>query len=309
VSESNSRSRILAIHSGALGDCILFGQLLRLLPGEVTIVSGGQTGRLLTGLGVVGRAMEFNILPIQEIFTDRPLDQCALPQLLGDHDRLISCFAAGDRKAEQRLAAMCRALTAAFLPIRPPDCCDMHLIDLWADMLGLEALSSRVFDPWAVPQTWQGQARAELAHAQPEQAGEYVLIHPGAGSPDKCWPLEKFLELAARLGRVVFAVGPVELERWTSKNLACISDAFEVISCRSLEVLSAAIVGARCYVGNDSGVSHLAAAVGAPTVALFGPTLAKNFSPLGELVRTVSAADIREIGTGEVLAAVRELAG
>ncbi len=66
-------STIIAIHPGALGDCILFGRLLWHLNAAVTLVAGGAKGRLLTGMGAVDRALDFDALPMHEVFSDTPL--------------------------------------------------------------------------------------------------------------------------------------------------------------------------------------------------------------------------------------------
>jgi len=121
--------------------------------------------------------------------------------------------------------------------------------------------------------------------------------------------MDRFLELAGRFDRAAFAVGPVEADRWPPDKLAAIRDAFPLLACPCLDVLAGALAGAKCYIGNDSGVSHLSAAVGRPTVALFGPTEAEHFAPLGRSVRTVSSGNMRDIAAGEVLAAVEKLLG
>jgi len=302
-----SESRILAVHPGALGDCVLFGQLLRRLGGLVTLVAGGRLGGLLAGCGVVDQALDFNALPMHEIFTDRPPDRCGLGRLLGRHDRLISCFGAGNRRAEQRLAAMCACRAASFLPTRPNAGQARHLFDLWCNMLSLPTRSGDGLDAWAVRQDWRDEAQAELDRAGVDPTGGYHVIHPGAAAPAKCWPLERFAALADRLGRAVFTVGPVEVDRWPGEVMRGLAGRFPVLTCLRLEVLAGLLAGAEGFVGNDSGPAHLAAAVGAPTVALFGPTRPEQFAPLGRAVRTVRAEPIDNITTDDVLARLEEL--
>ncbi|MFW6133253.1 MAG: glycosyltransferase family 9 protein [Planctomycetota bacterium] len=297
----SAQRRILAVHPGALGDVVLFGHLLGELDGEVTLVAGGEKARLLAGLGVCARALDFDALPMHELMGDAPPDGCRLPALLGEHDRVVSCFG-GDGL---RLAAMCGASDAVVLPVRPPPDANGHLLDLWADLLGLSAV--RVDEPWPVPPSWPQGAREALQAAGVDADHPYVAVHPGAGAPAKCWPGENFTRLAQGPPgdtQAVVILGPVEAERGPAAS------AFEpaaVLQSPSLDVLAGVLGGAAGYVGNDSGVSHLAAAVGAPTVALFGATRAEQFAPRGPRVRTLQVAALANLPVGQVSAALAEV--
>lgn len=292
----------LAVHSGALGDVILFARLLQRVAGPVTLLAGGAKVRLLAGLGVVARAMDFDAAPMHEVFSDTPLSECRLPATLGSHERLISCFAAGDRRAELRLAALCGAADATFLPIRPPAEFASHLLDLWCDLLGLTAVKR--FPAWTVPPDWRQQARAALAGLGVAAGQPFIAIHPGAGSREKCWPADRYLALARRLGQrraVVFLLGPVELERFAPQTRSEIADQFPTLTDPPLDLLAGVLNEADAYVGNDSGPSHLAGALGAATVALFGPTQPQQFSPLGPRVRAIRGPDMGAIQVEEVV--------
>jgi len=115
-----------------------------------------------------------------------------------------------------------------------------------------------------------------------------TLIHPGSGSPRKNWPIERFVELSRNLEalghRVAWIRGPAEMgqrEIWAGER----------IDRPSLQALAATLAASRLFVGNDSGVSHLAAAVGAATVTLFGPTRPQVWRPDGPRIRAVDSAD------------------
>jgi hypothetical protein len=120
-----------------------------------------------------------------------------------------------------------------------------------------------------------------------------TVIHSGSGSPRKNWPIERFAELARLLRgeghRVLWIRGPAEADPPAG------AEDFETARL-SLHALAATLSRARLFVGNDSGVSHLAAATGVPTVALFGPTNETVWRPDGPHVRTVAG------GFGEIVA-------
>jgi len=130
-----------------------------------------------------------------------------------------------------------------------------------------------------------------------------TLIHPGSGSPRKNWPMERFVDLSRNLEslghRVVWIRGPAEMAQpqvWEGERM----------DQPSLQALAATLAASRLFIGNDSGVSHLAGAVGASTVTLFGPTSGKVWRPDGPLVRTASSATeaIADLPLQSVLAEV-----
>ncbi len=301
--------RTLAIHPGALGDVVLFARLLSRLDGEVTLVAGGAKAALAAGLGVVDGALDFDALPMHEVFTDAPPERCRLPALLGRCDRLVSSFAAGEERAEQRLTELCAARSAHFLPIRPPAEARRHLVDFWLDTLGVDRPTT--WPAWPTLDAWRDDAREHLTELGVKPDGLYAVIHPGAGGRRKCWPVGRFVRVAERLRAsgtpFVFVLGPVELETWTREDVDSIRRAGPALLDPPLSVLAGVFAGAAGMLGNDSGASHLAAAVGTPTVALFGPTRPEQFAPLGPRVRSPAADSMDMIEAATVERTLREL--
>lgn len=116
-----------------------------------------------------------------------------------------------------------------------------------------------------------------------EEKGDYVVIHPFASSPAKRWPLESFREVAAAIDAPVkWLAGPEE-----SLDEA---ERFE-----DLYDLARWIKRARLYIGNDSGISHLAAAVGVPTIAIFLTTDPLIWAPRGDHARVLQRPDVRTL--------------
>jgi ADP-heptose:LPS heptosyltransferase len=141
--------------------------------------------------------------------------------------------------------------------------------------------------------------------------GSAVLVHPGSGSRRKCWPAERFVSLIERLrsgGRAVrVVVGEVERETWTPAELERLAGAAELVRPGTYVELLDQLMSAGGYVGNDSGPSHLAGIIGVPTVALFGPSNAEHWRPVGPRVRVVRAPSLENIEVGQVEAALREV--
>jgi hypothetical protein len=126
----------------------------------------------------------------------------------------------------------------------------------------------------------------------PRADGGFVACHPFSGSASKNWPIESYERLAASL--------PLPVRFCTSPENPY-AGAFEI---EDLYELARWLASARLYVGNDSGITHLAAAVGTPVVALFGPTDPAVWAPRGATV--IRGQPMTQIGVDRVLAAVME---
>lgn len=125
-----------------------------------------------------------------------------------------------------------------------------------------------------------------------EGRNRVVVIHPGSGSRKKVWPLERFVELVQILHRrfhshFLIVLGPAEgIE--VQKAFEKMGDPpFTMVKGLSLLRLASVMEGCGLFIGNDSGISHMASALGIPTIAIFGPTDPKVWSPKGEKVSVV----------------------
>ncbi len=126
----------------------------------------------------------------------------------------------------------------------------------------------------------------------PEERARTILLHPGSGSKKKVWPVGQFARLAEYLqkhlrSKVLIILGPAEGPE--VKRIFESADLQSPLWARSLSLVQLASImeGCRLFLGNDSGISHLAAALSIPTVAVFGPTDPKVWSPRGEKIAVV----------------------
>ena len=144
-------------------------------------------------------------------------------------------------------------------------------------------------DPPPMPVTWTAEAdRARAAVLLPP--GPPVLaLAPTANWSGKVWPPERFAALAGALlagplagARVAVLAGPGAGERaMATPVLAALPEAIDLAGRLTLPEAAACLARASLFVGNDSGLMHLAAAAGAPTLGLFGPTPAAEYGPAG----------------------------
>lgn len=174
---------------------------------------------------------------------------------------------------------------------------------------------------------------AELGAAKHLQAGSYIVIHPVSRWMFKGWNIAGFAEvlqaLTARGLKVALVSGPAQAEqdyaRAVFANCGGDDNVIDLSGQLTLQELTALIAGARCFMGLDSVAMHIAAAVGTPTVALFGPSDDKVWGPWMVAHRTLASSHscrpcnmdgcgngkvsdcLQSLRPGEVAAAIFEL--
>jgi ADP-heptose:LPS heptosyltransferase len=125
-----------------------------------------------------------------------------------------------------------------------------------------------------------------------EERSKVIVLHPGSGSKKKVWPLGRFLSLTHYLqdhldSKILIVLGPAEgLEvqkvfEGRSSNTPILAKGLSLLQ------LASVMEGCQLFIGNDSGISHMATALGLPTIVIFGPTDHKVWSPRGEKVWVV----------------------
>jgi ADP-heptose:LPS heptosyltransferase len=129
-----------------------------------------------------------------------------------------------------------------------------------------------------------------------EEKAQAIILHPGSGGRKKVWSPERFVDLIRCLlehgsSRLLIVLGPAEAGeiensldtlQWGTGSSAPV-----LIRGLSLVGLASVIEGCRAFIGNDSGITHMAAALGVPTVAIFGPTDPGRWAPRGKHVAVV----------------------
>jgi lipopolysaccharide heptosyltransferase III len=261
-------ARTLVIHPGALGDVLLAIPALRALRRgprgvEVAIAAQSHVGALLHGLDEVDAYQRFDALGLDALFADVPAPP-ALVRALGDVDHVVCWFGARDAQFADRLRAI---VPSAVIARSVPDTGTVweHLVLTAAR--GTEADRT----PVRVPSALVDDGRQALEAAGWAGERPLLVVHPGASGPAKEWPVDRFAHVIEPLTeRFAVAVHEGPTDRDAARGLRDrLSGAVLHLDQPSLSVLAGALVHASAYLGNDSGVSHLAAAVGVPSVVLF----------------------------------------
>ena len=139
-----------------------------------------------------------------------------------------------------------------------------------------------------------GGAAAEIRGSDVKER-ELIAWHPGSGSPTKNWPVECWVRVFERMGlrHLALVTGEAETERCgeIEQALRAAGISFDPWRGLGLDELADRLRSVSLFFGHDSGVSHLAAACGAPCVLVFGPTDPEVWAPQNEGVGVARAPD------------------
>jgi lipopolysaccharide heptosyltransferase III len=248
----------LAVHPGALGDVLLAipaVRALRVTTGSVAVAAQRHIAALLVALAEADAAHDFEGLRLDALFTDD--GEPVLPVV----ERIVCWFGARDAAFTRRLRA--RAPDAVIAPSIGAGVVWEHLLRTVGAPVGEWRGVARVVAPLVAA------GRAALLEAGWDGRRRFILVQPGAGGIHKRWPAEGFAAALADVGDAVLVMheGPADAAA-VSALAARLPDALRLRT-PALPTLAGALHLATMFVGNDSGVSHLAASVGAPSVILF----------------------------------------
>jgi ADP-heptose:LPS heptosyltransferase len=171
--------------------------------------------------------------------------------------------------------------------------------------------------PPPLPVVWPSDADRAFAAATLPTERPLIALAPTANWPPKMWPVARFAELLRAVAAthlpgavpVIFA-GPGPQEAAVAAALQeLLPEAINLTGQPTLTQIAACLERAALFVGNDSGLMHVAAASGAPTLGLFGPTPAEEYAPAGRRTATVLAGSARmeDLSVESALAAVTRL--
>lgn len=310
--------RILVFRGGALGDFILtlpvFQALRRGWPRmELTLVGRSSIGALALSAGLVQRMLSMDAARFSRYFAPESPLPSAEGDFLRSFDLVISFLHDPDGGVS---AGMLRAGARRVIGIAPKVAAG-HAADHFLRglaPLGLECPAAcnanKSPDRLELPAALQSAGRAKLEALG--RSGPVIALHPGSGSPKKNWPLSSFLALAGKiqaagLGRVLWLAG--EADAALARRLEQEGAGLALLKNAPLLEVAAGLSQCRGYVGNDSGITHLAAALGVPTLALFGPTDPAVWGPRGKQVLILQARPATEQGLAGLPAAEVWLVG
>ncbi len=271
------------MRAGALGDVLLLRRTIAALRRggcEVTLLAPAWSGAALVGRGgsEVQRLVDWDRADVAPLLAEHGSLPDSLQRELAGHSVALA-FTRSESVVRHLRTAVPRVL-----PRDPQPPSGAHAARWLAAALEELDLDTLTAPPLCTATPLEAQRAQEFSRRLPQR---FLALHPGSGSRGKNWPA--FVDLVDRVGRPepwLVVCGPADEEAAAPLRGRPGAVTAEHLP---LRVLGAVLARAGVFVGNDSGVSHLAAAWGAPTVALFGPTDARTWAPEGACVRTVQS--------------------
>ena len=294
----------MIIHPGAIGDCLLSLPLASWLKQVLGISQVDWIGRteyvdFYPGRTAIDRVCSMELIPFHRFFQPAEnfeiTDGDPLLRVFTGYEQIISFLGSDDPHFEQNLLYAihcCQSAQVIMLSLDNKN---------WTGHISRYYLGRTIVENEISSGDWQPPARLIDPFPSDFSAGRelvenlginpdtsIILIHPGSGGVQKCWAFENFRLLSEQIREdgheIIFLLGQAEEDRFGLEILKIINN-LPVLSGLSLTQVLQVLACSDGYIGNDSGISHLAAAMGKPTLAVFGPTNPAKFAPLGLKIR------------------------
>ena len=300
----------LILHSGAIGDCVLTLPLAVYMKqacglSQVHFMGRPEAIGCAPGRSGIDHVRAMESVPLHRLFASQDTFELDDPDRLvtafKGYEHIVSFLGVGHPDFEQNLLMTVHCSHSAevtLLPMAPPSGGDEAIsrfyVRSFAEQVGIEAGTPDLTCSWltaTAEDLLAGSDILQTAGVNPDAS--IALIHPGSGGCHKCWHPTNFLELAKRCSErgfvPVFLLGPAEQERLDLPCRRQFEQTAPVIADLSLTGVFQLLTQAALFVGNDSGISHIAGALGKKTAVLFGPTDAALYRPLGPSVTVFQA--------------------
>ncbi|HEX7863025.1 MAG TPA: glycosyltransferase family 9 protein [Verrucomicrobiae bacterium] len=300
------RGKILVVRGGAIGDFILtlpaISALRSTFPDtHLEVLGYPVVAELAKSAGLIDAFRSIEAGPLSRFFARNARLDDNWSEYFESFNLIISYLYDPDDIFKANVG---RTTKAQFIQgqHRPDESQDLHATTVF--LKPLENLA--IFDPDPIP-------KLTLPNSTPLTPGQWLAVHPGSGSEKKNWPITRWTELLQWVQRetnwnILLVGGEAEGTRLNQLASLLAKDRFHHAERLPLAELAGLLSQCHLFTGHDSGITHLAAAVGGKAVVLWGPSRRTIWQPLHSNVRIIEAPanDLEQLDTLNVIAAIRE---
>lgn len=308
MSHAPHPSRILVIRGGAIGDFILtlpvLAALRQAFPSAPLAVMGyPHIARLALASRLADEVLPLETRGMAAMFAPGATIPRDIVELFARFDLIVS-FLFDPESIFANQLKRCGGARFVTGPHRPRDDGGVHATEVF--LSALRPLNLHDLDP--VPRLSIPSRGDEVERPRP-----CLAVHPGSGGERKNWPEKDWADLLRRLAKspglgLLLVGGEAEGQRLDRLASLWPADRLSVWRNRPLEELAAALARCDGFVGHDSGITHLAAAVGQPGIALWGGTAEAVWRPRSARFRVLHGGEgLPSLSVDQVFAAVQAL--
>ncbi|MHC4758937.1 MAG: glycosyltransferase family 9 protein [Planctomycetota bacterium] len=304
--------RGLIIQPGAIGDCILTLPLAKVMKqalelGSVDIMAHTDYTGIFTGRTCIDGVRSIDTVDLHRLFMkEKDYDVTPGDSLVcafRGYSWVASFMGTPESDFEQNLLYTVNCShsgTVITLNLKPPRGYSEHLSEFYAHEFLKEVedpkgkcsidLQEQLINP---NRTDPLEGKQLLTDYGIESDHKLAIIHPGSGALKKCWHLDNYIQIAQALMdrdfEVVFLLGPAEQQRFGKERLKKIKKCCKFLTDLNLTNVLQVLSCAGLYIGNDSGISHLAGSLGLNTFVMFGVTESNLYRPVGPNVTVIES--------------------
>ncbi len=275
---------ILFITANRLGDAVLSTGAL------AALIAQHPSARITVACGPLGAPLFAAVPQVVNVIT-------MIKQPMHGHWRRLWLQTIGtswDLVVDLRNTAVSRMLRKRTLKVFRGLKPRQHMVEGLAELVGVDSNK-------ASPRLWLSSGLLEQVGRERRGGERLLALAPGAHGFGKRWPADRYAALAKTLlgpggilaGGKLVILGGADEGKESAPSIAALPPDRVIDLVGHTDPLQAAawLAAADLYVGNDSGLTHLAAAAGAPTLALFGPGLPARYRPWGPSAAYLIAND------------------
>jgi ADP-heptose:LPS heptosyltransferase len=284
--EEMPQKKLLIIHQGALGDFIATFPAIILLRNRFNPIDAycqGKLSKLAQTLRMIDNGFPIEAPHFSSLYSGAV--HAEVKRILKTYDHII--LFSFSTQLEQSIKTIIRN-NVHRIPPRPDGSRRIHVGEY---LLGQLKSCGLIKTPGCI----NGRVLASIGHPDRRDKSfdpKKIVLHPGSGSRRKNWPIQNFIKVGSALRSNSFVpefiLGPAEIDLIEElEKEEILTGHIHVVD--DLTELAGRLKTSGGFIGNDSGVCHLAAFLGLPTVTVFGPSDPQRWKPVGRAVKAVWA--------------------